>query len=93
MVRLSTGDKPAFAKAAVDKAAKSLLDRMGAEDVAADAPKAGDWVSLLCCCTTLPCLQTWGSMLPCLYHSLRLHVEFDLIEVGLTLSGPLLCYV
>lgn len=46
MVMLCTGDKPVFAKSTVDNSAKSLLDRMGAEDVAADAPKASDWVRL-----------------------------------------------
>lgn len=46
MVLLCTGDKPAFSKSTVDKSAKTLLNRMGAEDVAADAPNAADWVRL-----------------------------------------------
>ena len=46
MVLMCTGDKPAFSKSTVDKSAKSLLTRMGAEDVFGDAPKAADWVCM-----------------------------------------------
>ena len=50
---MCTGDKSAFSQATVDKSTKSLLTRMGAEDVFGDAPKAADWV---CTGDTMLCM-------------------------------------